>query len=276
MDPYIPKLAQIIEKRHEAKNIYTFRLRFSSDEEQEAYSFAPGQFNMLYVFGVGEIAISISGDPSDREGIDHTIRVVGTVSRAMGSCEEGDTLGVRGPFGSQWPLQEARGKDVLVITGGLGCAPVMGAIHYIIKRRSDYGKLKILHGIKAPRDLIYRQKLEEWKQFPDTEVHLTSDEADKDWKFSVGVVTNLMDKIEIDPANTVVMMCGPEVMMKFALKELKKHSIGSDQIYLSMERNMKCAMGFCGHCQYGPHFICRDGPILRYDQVAGLFPVREV
>jgi len=276
MDPYVPKLAEIVEKRHEAKNIYTYRLRFSAEEDQRDYSFKPGQFNMLYIYGVGEIPISISGDPSDKEGIDHIIRVVGTVSRAMEACEVGDSLGIRGPFGSEWPLEEAKGKDVLIVTGGLGCAPVMGAIHYILNRRKEFGALKILHGIKAPKDLIYRQKIEEWKQFPDTEVHLTSDESDKDWKFHIGVVTNLMEKINVDPANTIVMMCGPEIMMKFSIKEFKKRNIPAEQIYLSMERNMKCAMGFCGHCQYGPHFICRDGPILRYDQVQGIFPIKEV
>lgn len=276
MNPFIPKLAKIVDRRHEAKNIYTYRLRFNSEIDQRNYSFRPGQFNMLYVFGVGEIPISISGDPEDKEGIDHIIRAVGTVSRALEACESGTSLGIRGPFGSEWPLAEAVGKDVLLVTGGLGCAPVMGAIHYILKRRKKYGAVKILHGIKAPHDLIYRQKIEEWKSFPDTEVHLTSDTADKNWKFHIGVVTNLLEQIEINPEQTIVMMCGPEIMMRFAIKEFFKRNIPKNQIYLSMERNMKCALGFCGHCQYGPHFICKDGPILRYDQVAGIFPYKEI
>jgi len=276
MNPFVPKPAEIVERRHEAKNIYTYRLRLCEKKDRQHYGFFPGQFNMLYVFGVGEIPISISSDPTDLESIDHIIRVVGTVSRALGECKKGDILGLRGPFGSQWPLEETQEKDILFVTGGLGCAPVMGAIHYILKRRKSYGAVKILHGIKAPHDLIYQKKIQEWKKFPDTEVHLTSDSGDKHWKYHIGVVTNLLEKIELRPEETIVMMCGPEIMMHFAIKEFLRREIPPEQIYLSMERNMKCALGFCGHCQYGPQFICKDGPILRYDRIQEIFKLKEI
>ncbi|MCP5468788.1 MAG: FAD/NAD(P)-binding protein [Deltaproteobacteria bacterium] len=272
----MPHPAEIIEKRQENENTYTFRLRFCEEEVQRHYRFLPGQFNMLYAFGVGEVPITLVSDPMDTEFLDHTIRIVGNVTQALARLHVGDKLGLRGPFGSAWPLDKAQGHDVLVLTGGLGCAPSMGAIRYIMRHRSSYGKLAILHGVKAPSDLIYQKKFLEWGKIPNTEVFLSADQADRTWKHKVGLVTHLLDQVNFDAGRVLVMMCGPEIMMRFAVKECLVKGIQADAIYLALERNMKCALGFCGHCQLGPQFICKDGPVLCYDKIKNIFDIKEV
>ncbi|HCU25088.1 MAG TPA: Ni/Fe hydrogenase subunit gamma [Deltaproteobacteria bacterium] len=276
MNCLTPQAAEIVEKRRESENIFTFRLRFCAEEARRSFSFSPGQFNMIYAFGVGDVAITIVSDPDDMETLDHTIRTVGNVTQALGRLEKGDVVGLRGPFGSTWPLEEIRGKDVMILTGGLGCAPTLGALHYLIRRRESYGAIKIIHGIKAPRDLIYQKKFREWEKTPNTEVHLTVDKPARGWKHKIGLVTHLLKDVAFDAAKTVVMMCGPEIMMRLSLKELIYRGIAPERIYLALERNMKCALGFCGHCQFGPHFICKDGPILRYDRIREIFHLKEV
>lgn len=276
MNAMIPQVAEIVEKREEAEGIYTLRVRLCDEAQRREYRFLPGQFNMLYAFGAGDVPMSIVSDPEDGNVIGHTLRTVGPVTHALGALSEGDVLGMRGPFGSHWPLEEAKGKEVLILTGGLGCAPTLGALHYLFRRREDYGPIKIVHGVKAPKDLILHRQFEAWRNYPDTEVHLTADHSHGRWKHKVGLVTHLLTDLKLDAPNTLVMMCGPEVMMHFAIKELIWKGISSDRIYLSLERNMKCALGFCGHCQFGPQFICKDGPVLRYDRIQHFFRIKEV
>jgi NAD(P)H-flavin reductase len=194
----------------------------------------------------------------------------------MATLEKGDVVGIRGPYGNSWPLEEAQGKDVIIATGGLGCAPVVSVINYIMQRRRDYGALKILHGVKTPKDLLYQERFRAWRTHPNTEVYLTSDEADRGWHYSVGMVTNLFNMIHIDNQKSILMMCGPEVMMHYAVRDLRSRGVAMDRLYVSMERNMKCAVGFCGHCQYGPMFVCKDGPIFRYDRIEPFFGIREL
>jgi NAD(P)H-flavin reductase len=261
-------IARIIGKRKESPDIYTYRLRFEDEKVAESFSFAGGQFNMLYIFGVGEVPISIVSDPQDAHILDHTIRIVGRVTRVIGGMKVGDTMAVRGPFGNGWPLELARGKDIVVITGGLGCAPVVGAIEYLFRRRESYGAIRILHGVKTPRDLLYAERFKVWRQHPDTEVLLASDQPGRQWKNHVGVVTELFDMVSIDAENSIVMMCGPEIMMRMGARHLEARGIRQSDIYLSIERNMQCGVGLCGHCQIGPWFTCKDGPVMRYDKVA--------
>lgn len=275
-DPTIPHPAEIVEVRRETPGVYTYRLRFRDEGLRQGYRFLPGQFNMVYVFGVGEVAISIVSDPDDPELLDHTIRIVGNVTGALERLKEGDTIGLRGPYGSAWPLKEAEGKEVIVVTGGLGCAPVVSVINYIAQRRERYGKLKILHGVKTPKDLLYRERFRAWEHHPNTEVYLTVDHPDKAWKYNVGVVTNLFDQVEIDPRHSIVMMCGPEIMMRYTARSLLSRGVAADRIYVSLERNMKCAIAFCGHCQLGPTFVCREGPVYRYDRIQPWFETREI
>lgn len=266
-NPYLIHPAEIVEKKQESSTIVTFRLRLTNLASREAFRFEAGQFNMLYVFGVGEVAISIVSDPEEPNHIDHTIRIVGRVTRVMGKLHIGDPIGVRGPFGVGWPMNEAKGKDVLIVTGGLGCAPVVGAIEYILRRREEYGAMTILHGVKTPHDLLYRERYDSWRRHPRTQVLLTSDEPGKTWHNHVGVVTELFDDLELDPGKTLVMMCGPEIMMRIACNMLSHKGLRPDAMYVSLERHMECGIGLCGHCQLGPFFLCKDGPVIRLDRL---------
>jgi NAD(P)H-flavin reductase len=229
------------------------------------FKFAPGQFNMLYVFGIGEIAISICADPRGKL-LMHTTRVVGTVTKAMRRLRRGDMLGVRGPFGSCWPIEQAAGHDVVLIAGGIGLAPLRGALSQLLRRRNKPGKVVLLYGVRTPEDMLYRHELERWRS-SGLQIFATADRATGSWPGHVGVVTALIPRAPFDPVNTVAMVCGPEVMMRYTVLELQKRGISEKSIFLSMERNMKCAVGFCGHCQFGPEFICKDGPVFRYDRV---------
>lgn len=266
-NPYGINPAKIQMKRRESDDIDTYRFRLVDPAVRRAYRFSAGQFNMVYVFGVGEVAISIVSDPDEPEWLDHTIRVVGRVTKAIAQLDVGDVLGIRGPFGRGWPLADLREKDIVVVTGGLGCAPVVGAIEYIFRRRRDFGAVKILHGVKTPHDLLYRERFDAWRRQPDTEVYLTSDRADKSWRFHVGVVTELFHAVRFEPAKTAVLMCGPEIMMRLGAPILIERGIPAGAIYVSLERHMECGIGLCGHCQLGPYFLCKDGPVMSYEQV---------
>lgn len=269
-NPYLIQPATIVEKIRAADDIDTYRLQFVDEQVRRAYRFAAGQFNMVYLFGVGEVAISIVSDPDEPDYLDHTIRVAGRVTSAMSQLQVGEVLGIRGPFGQGWPLNEAQGRDLVIVTGGLGCAPVVGAIEYIFRRRNAYGAVKILHGVKTPHDLLYRERFDAWRRYPDTEVLLTSDQPDKTWHDHVGVVTELFELVSIDAAKTMVFMCGPEIMMRLGAPILIDRGIPATSIYVSLERHMECGIGLCGHCQMGPYFLCKDGPVMRYDRVARL------
>lgn len=267
INPYLIYAATIVEKTREAVDIDTYRLQFVDGQARRTYRFTAGQFNMIYLFGVGEVAISIVSDPGEPEFLDHTIRAVGRVTSAIAQLSVGEVLGIRGPFGRGWPLEEARGHDVIIATGGLGCAPVMGAIEYIFRRRQDYGAVKIIHGVKSPRDLLYQERFEAWRNQPNTEVLLASDRPDETWHHHVGVVTELFERVPIDAAKTMVLMCGPEIMMRLGVPILLRRGISATAVYVSLERHMECGIGLCGHCQMGPYFLCKDGPVMRYDRV---------
>ena len=268
VNPYAIHPAIIVDKIREAEDINTYRLRLADEETRRQFRFQAGQFNMVYLLGVGEAAISIVSDPDEPELLDHTIRAVGRITKAIADLRTSDVLGIRGPFGQGWPLEEARGRNVVIVTGGLGCAPVVGAIEYIFRRREQFGSIKILHGVKTPHDLLYRDRFDSWRRFPDTEVLLTSDQPDKSWSYHVGVVTELFELVSIDPPKSIVLMCGPEIMMRLGVPILIRRGIPAAAIYVSLERHMECGIGLCGHCQMGPYFVCKDGPVMRYDRVA--------
>ena len=274
INPYLPREAEIVERLDEAAGIFTLRLRFTDPDAHSAYDFQPGQFNMVYLYGIGEVAISIVSDPSDDLLYDHTIRAVGRVTRGLLQLRAGQCVGIRGPFGRGWPLQQAVGRDVLIVTGGLGCAPTGSVINYVLKRRDQYGRLIIMQGVKHANDLLWRERYAQWAQQPDTQVVIAADQGAALWPWHVGRVTDLFDDIHLDIDRTVVMMCGPEGMMHAVVRELTQRGMREEEIYLSMERNMQCAVGHCGHCQYGGKFVCQDGPVFPYPEVKELFPVK--
>jgi NAD(P)H-flavin reductase len=273
-DPMLPQPYRVQHVRREIPD--TFTLELVPEEGGDIPLFATGQFNMLYVFGVGEIPISISGDPAKRRPLVHTTRAVGTVSRAMRELKPDDVIGVRGPFGSHWPIEQAEGKDIVIAAGGIGLAPLRSVMYHIISQREKYSKAVLLYGARTPADILYRRELEHWRAHFDLEVYVTVDHATGTWRGSVGVVTRLIPRAPFDPQNTIAMVCGPEIMMRFTAAELEKRGVAKENIYISMERNMKCAIGMCGHCQYVPHFVCKDGPVFQYSQIQGLLTKWEV
>lgn len=246
----------------------TFTLELKPQNRSSQMNFRPGQFNMLYVFGVGEIPISISGDPTQPRTLLHTTREVGAVTRAMRRLKPGDVIGVRGPFGTAWPVDESEGADIVIVAGGIGLAPLRPALYSILSRRDKYGRVVLLYGARTPADMLYRRELERWRARFDLEVYATVDRAMSGWRGNVGVVTTLIPRAPFDPSSAVAFVCGPEVMMRFTVDELLKRGVQPHAIYLSLERNMKCGTGLCGHCQLGPLFMCKDGPVLRYDKLA--------
>jgi NAD(P)H-flavin reductase len=270
-----PQPARIVEKRSFGPGIHAYRLLLLEPDARPRFDFLPGQFNLVYAPGVGEVAISISSDPED-EALEHTIRIVGRTTRVIDRLGVGDVLGLRGPYGSAWPLQEARRKDLVFVTGGLGCAPVSGAIDYVFRRRADYGHVTILHGVKKAADLIHRERFEAWRRHPDTTVRLTSDEPDRHWRDRTGVVTELFEELAFDPTRTLLLMCGPEVMLHYAAGLLRRRGLPEERMFVSVERNMKCAVGLCGRCQLGPSFVCKDGPIYRLSALRPFFGTRHL
>ena len=273
-DPMLPRRYEVRKIRQDTHD--TFTLELTAVEGGGAFSFLPGQFNMLYLFGVGEVPISISGDPEQAGVMVHTTRAVGTVTKAMKQLKRGEMVGLRGPYGRPWPVEEARGGDVVIVAGGIGLAPLRPVICHLLARREDYGRIVLLYGTRSPADILYRQELEAWRARLDLEVAVTVDRASGDWRGSVGLVTGLIPRAPFDPARTTAMICGPEVMMRYTVAELQRRGVDPARIFLSMERNMKCAVGFCGHCQFGPTFICRDGAVYAYPEIGHLLTRREV
>lgn len=254
----------------------TFTLELEPAAPRNEFHVLPGQFNMLYLFGVGEVPISVSGDSNDAQKLVHTIRAVGPITRAMRNVRRGDMLGVRGPFGSHWPVTEASGRDVLIVAGGVGLAPLRPVIYEALANRKAYGQVALIYGTRTPADMLYCNEIKRWDKRSDIQARVTVDRAKPPWSGNVGAVTSLISKVEIDSRNAIAMICGPEVMMRFTVRELQKRGFDLETIYLSMERNMKCAVGFCGHCQFGPTFICKDGPVFSYSRIQNLLAIREL
>lgn len=269
-DPMLPRIARVRRRRRDGPDVWTLDV-----EIEGPFDFAPGQFNMLTAFGVGEAPISVSGD-STKAGLVHTIRAVGAVSAALTRLGPGDPIGVRGPFGVGWPMVEAAGHDVVVVAGGLGLAPVRPALYRLLAERGRYGRVVLLYGTRRPEEILFRAELEEWRRRLDIQIEVTVDHAIGDWYGNVGVATTLIPRARFDAPNTVAIVCGPEIMMRFASTALRDAGVAPGSIYLSMERSMKCAVGFCGHCQFGPVFVCKDGPVFSYDRISRLLSLKEI
>jgi NAD(P)H-flavin reductase len=273
IDAEVPAVAVVCRRRREGPQTWTLELEMQDDDPMQ---FAPGQFNMLTAFGVGEVPISVSGDPCTQGPLLHTIRAVGPVSSALVNLDAGDTVGLRGPFGTGWPVADAQQRDVVVVAGGLGLAPLRPAVYHLLAERPRYGKVTILYGSRSPGDILFRRELERWRRELDIDLEVTVDHATEDWRGHVGVVTTFIPRADFDPSNTVALVCGPELMMKFAVAALGDAGIGDEDIFISMERNMKCAVAHCGHCQFGTTLVCRDGPVYRYDGVKDLLNITEI
>jgi NAD(P)H-flavin reductase len=263
----LPAVVRVRKRQEETPGVFSLAL----ETPPTARPFRPGQFNMLYVFGVGEAAISLSGDAAQQGMLMHTIRAVGSVTESLGKLKAGDALGLRGPFGSAWPVDEARGCDVVLVAGGVGLPPLRPVIYHLLQRRSDYRRIVLLYGARTPADVLYADELEQWRRAADFQVLVTVDRGAPSWHGPVGLVTELFNRCAFEPERTIGLMCGPEIMMRFAVREFGKRGVTEDRLFLSLERNMQCAVGFCGHCQFGPGFVCMDGPVFRYDRIKLFF-----
>lgn len=266
---YLPRPMRIRRVTQEVGRVFTWDL-----EPGEPFEFKPGQFNMLYGHGVGEVPISMSGDAADPSKVRHTIRIVGRVTEVLGRLVEGDEVGVRGPFGSTWPLEQAYGQDVLFVAGGLGLAPLRPAILKVLANRGDYGNVTIIYGTRSPADILFREELQRWRGRFDVKLDAIVDHAGRDWFGAVGVVTRLVDSLDVDVDSCVAMLCGPEVMMRFTVRALEQLGLDASRVWVSLERSMRCAVALCGHCQLGGTFVCREGPVYRYDRISDLLVVR--
>ncbi len=261
----LPKAFRLVGLRHETSDTVTLVFEDPAGEE---VTFAPGQFMMLYIYGVGEVPISIAGNPHVHHSLEHTVRAVGAVTDAICSLEVGDVVGIRGPYGTAWPVSDAEGDDLLFVPGGIGLAPLRPAILEALNNHDLYRSVSLLYGARSPGELLYKDDLLGWALSPHINLEVTVDRATTDWWGDVGLVTMLLNRVTFEPEATTAFVCGPEVMMRVVARELEARGVPSDKIWISLERNMKCAIGFCGHCQYGSDFLCKTGPVVRYDQFA--------
>jgi NAD(P)H-flavin reductase len=269
--PMAPAPFRVVRRRRETHDTWTLELEPAGGPRLDVQ---PGQFTMLYPFGIGEVPISVSGDPSGP--LVHTVRAVGAVTEAICASRPGAVLGVRGPYGNAWPVAEAAGADIVVVAGGIGLAPLRPAVYHVLRRRGEYGEVAVLYGSRTPADLLFRRELERWRGRFDLQVDVTVDAAERDWYGKVGVVPKLIAGASFDADAAVALVCGPEIMMHFTAQALLERGIPAERIYCSMERDMRCGLGHCGHCQLGPTLICRDGPVYRYDELERLLAVREL
>jgi anaerobic sulfite reductase subunit B len=267
----VPRPFRVVRRRRETSDTWTLELEPVGGEPLDV---RPGQFTMLYAFGIGEVPISVSGEAGGP--LIHTVRDVGAVTKAICASRPGTVLGVRGPFGNAWPVDAAAGSDVVIVAGGIGLAPLRPAVYHVLSHRSDYGEVALLYGSRTPADLLYRRELERWRGRFDLQVDVTVDRGTGGWRGEVGVVPKLIGGARFDPDAAMAMVVGPEIMMRFAAEALLERGISADGIYLSMERDMQCGLGHCGHCQLGPTLICRDGPVYRWDEIAPFMEIREL
>jgi NAD(P)H-flavin reductase len=272
--PMTPRPWRVSGRRRETADSWTLDLEPA--DEGPGMSYLPGQFNMIYAFGVGEAPISISGDPNAGGPLVHTVRDVGAVSAAICRAQPGEQLGVRGPYGSAWPVAAAGGRNLLIVAGGVGLAPLRPALRDALARRHELAGLTLLIGGRTPADLLFADELAELRDDPRLELAVTVDSAATGWDGHVGVVTTLIDDLDFDPAATVALICGPEVMMRFAAQSLIGRGVAAADLHVSMERNMKCAVTQCGRCQFGPTFVCREGAVMRYGDIERIFNLREI
>jgi NAD(P)H-flavin reductase len=266
----LPQARRVRGVRRETSDTVTLTL------DAPGVPFEPGQFNMLYAFAAGEVAISMSGDPKRTGESVHTIKAVGAATRALAELDAGGTVGVRGPYGTPWPVGAARGQDLVIVAGGLGLAPLRPVVYHVLSRRADYGRVTVLVGARTPDDLLFQEEMTRWSGSGALDVRTIVDRAAPGWKGRVGVVPALLADVTLDNRRTLAFVCGPEVMMRFTVRALAGHGLADDRIFLSLERNMKCAVGFCGHCQFGPSFICKDGPVFSFDALRPRFSTREL
>lgn len=265
-EPMLPRPFEVSAARKETAD--TITLDLAAADGGPPIEFLPGQFTMMYIFGVGEVPLSICGDPNNPRTLTHTVRAVGAVTNAICALQAGDVVGIRGPYGTAWPVADAVGRDVVMVAGGIGLAPIRPAIYWVLNGRASYESFSIVYGARTPDDLLFGDEIRTWKGRFDVNVQVTVDRGGPGWMGDVGVVTPLLSRVSFDPTNTTAIVCGPEIMMRVVARDFITAGLPSSDVFVSIERNMKCGIGYCGHCQIGPHFMCKEGPVVRYEDVA--------
>lgn len=273
-DPMVPVPYRVTAVERETHDTVTFEC--VPESGGPGFAFTPGQFSMVYAFGAGEVPLGLSGSPDRHDTLTHTVREAGVVTRALTRLEPGATVGIRGPFGRGWPVEGAADHDIVIVAGGIGKAALRALVHYVVDRRSEFANVCILYGARTPDDILYVDDLQTWRGRFDMDVQVTVDRTNGDWRGNVGVVTKLIPRASFEPYRTIAYMCGPEIMMRYTMEALEQEGVAPSNIYCSMERNMKCAIGFCGHCQFGPAFVCKEGPVFSYERMKDLMAIREL
>ena len=264
---YLPSLAEIVRTEQLTKMEKLFEIKLQNGQE---LGHQPGQFVEVSLFGIGEAPISVSSSPTQKGSFELAVRAVGNVTQALHTLNRGATLGIRGPFGQGFPVEEMKGKDILFVAGGIGLVPLRSLINYVLDNRSHFGRVLVLFGVKTPAEQLFLGELAKWRQSKDMEYWETVDRSDGQWKGNVGVITTLFPKITVDPQKTIAVIVGLPVMYRFAILEAQVKGIPDDQIIVSLERRMKCGVGKCGHCQINHIYVCQEGPVFSYAKIKDL------
>ncbi len=267
---YTPEPCVITKVIPQTYDTDTYVMEFVDEKNNADFSFYLGQFNMLSVFGIGEAPISISSGPGDHGVFHHTIRNVGNVTGVLSRLGPGSIVHVRGPYGRGWPMDAMQGKDVLIVAGGIGLAPLRPVLKAISHDRRRYRNVEVLYGARSPKDLLFVPEFDDWRYYMTLHVSVDTLDGTAPGDYNVGVVTTLFSKMSITPKDSVVLMCGPEIMMRFAVRDLLDRGFEPEKIYVSLERRMQCGVRKCGRCQIGPKFVCKDGPVFTYDELSSL------
>jgi sulfhydrogenase subunit gamma (sulfur reductase) len=268
-NPYCPYLGTLVGVQDLATDIRMFQVELNDPGERGGFTYRPGQFAFVSAFGVGEAPFCLTSTSHRGPVLEFAVNKVGTVTDALHRMGEGGAVGVRGPFGNWFPLDEMKGKNVVILGGGIGGAPLRPVIHTILDERADYGKLTILWAARLPSLLIFTEEFDDWRAAPDAELHLTVDQGDETWSDNVGLITELLEKVAPSPEDAVTITCGPPIMIKFTLRTLEKLGFTRDQMLVTLEAKMKCGMGKCGRCNLGEKFVCTDGPVFSYAEISG-------
>jgi len=267
---FAPAAARIERVQRQTYDTLTYTIAYEESPIRETHQFQPGQFNMISLFGIGEAPLSISSWHGRDGTFDHTVRSVGTVTGAMARLKEGDRLWVRGPYGHGWPLEHLTGRNILLVAGGIGLAPLRPIIEEVLHRPHSYGHLEILYGARTVNDYLFTAEFPQWQAAPNLTLRLAVDQPVPGFGGRVGPVTALFKEMDSHPKETVVVTCGPEIMMRFVVKGLLGRGFAPESIYVSLERRMECGFGKCGHCQIGPLYVCQDGPVFSYPRIRDL------
>lgn len=269
-NPYLPEVATILEVIEETPNIKTFRVRFDDEEAMKAFTFEPGQVGQLSIFGIGEATFVINSPPTNKEYLQFSAMRTGEVTEALRKLAAGDKVGVRAPLGNSFPYQDWKGKNVVFIGGGIGMAPIRTIMLYLLEHSKDYGKISLLYGARSPQDMAYQYELENWLGREDLDCTLTIDNPADGWAHNVGLIPNVLKEMPVKADNTIAVLCGPPIMIKFTLQALVDMGFPDEQIFTTLERRMKCGIGICGRCNLGGKYICVDGPVFSQAELRNL------